>query len=167
MDIRRLVLIKDVVYAEGGLSSIVPVARVAAWAVIGMLAPYFPALFQRKLAMGLAVPWALLAALALEPILSRTDVGKRQLAGVLVALVLGASSVRWVGRQFWYIRTNVSNTTVHPVFVGRDVRQIGSDQSCRLVPAGELMEFGFERHAVVRHSLVPIVLDSVGQLVGS
>src|SRR3954447_22868413 len=34
MDIRRLVLVKDVVYAEGGLSSVVPVARVAACAVI-------------------------------------------------------------------------------------------------------------------------------------
>ena len=34
MDIRRLVLVKDVVYAEGGLSSLVPVVRVAACAVI-------------------------------------------------------------------------------------------------------------------------------------
>lgn len=34
MDIRRLLSIKDVVYAEGGLPSIVPVTRVAACAVI-------------------------------------------------------------------------------------------------------------------------------------
>jgi hypothetical protein len=34
MDIRRLLLVKDVVYAEGGLPSIVPVTRVAACAVI-------------------------------------------------------------------------------------------------------------------------------------
>ena len=34
MDIRRLQVIKDVVYAEGGLSSIAPVTRVAACAVI-------------------------------------------------------------------------------------------------------------------------------------
>jgi hypothetical protein len=34
MDIRRLLLVKDVVYAEGGLPSVVPVTRVAACAVI-------------------------------------------------------------------------------------------------------------------------------------
>jgi hypothetical protein len=34
MDIRRLLLFKDVVYAEGGLPSIIPVTRVAACAVI-------------------------------------------------------------------------------------------------------------------------------------
>lgn len=34
MDIRRLLLVKDVVYAEGGLPSIAPVVRVAACAVI-------------------------------------------------------------------------------------------------------------------------------------
>jgi Amino acid synthesis len=34
MDIRRLTLIKDVVYAEGGLPAITPVTRVAACAVI-------------------------------------------------------------------------------------------------------------------------------------
>ena len=34
MDIRRLLLVKDVVYAEGGLPSIVPATRVAACAVI-------------------------------------------------------------------------------------------------------------------------------------
>jgi hypothetical protein len=34
MDIRRLLLVKDVVYAEGGLPSILPVTRVAACAVI-------------------------------------------------------------------------------------------------------------------------------------
>jgi hypothetical protein len=35
MDIRRLTLIKDVVYAEGGLPATAPVTRVAACAVIG------------------------------------------------------------------------------------------------------------------------------------
>jgi hypothetical protein len=34
MDIRRLTLIKDVVYAEGGLAALTPVTRVAACAVI-------------------------------------------------------------------------------------------------------------------------------------
>jgi hypothetical protein len=34
MDIRRLLMLKDVVYAEGGLSSVAPVTRVAACAVI-------------------------------------------------------------------------------------------------------------------------------------
>ena len=34
MDIRRMLLIKDVVYAEGGLPSMTPVTRVAACAVI-------------------------------------------------------------------------------------------------------------------------------------
>lgn len=95
---------------------------VAAWAVVGTLAPYFPALFQRKLAMGLGIPWALLAAMGLAPILARTEVGKRQVAGVLAVLALSATSVMWIARQFWFIRNNVSNTTVHPVYVGGDVR---------------------------------------------
>ena len=34
MDIRRLMLFKDVVYAEGGLPSVTPVTRVATCAVI-------------------------------------------------------------------------------------------------------------------------------------
>ncbi|MBI3721541.1 MAG: hypothetical protein HY248_03225, partial [Fimbriimonas ginsengisoli] len=36
---------------------------IVSWAALGLIAPYFPALFQRKLAMGLAIPWAILAAL--------------------------------------------------------------------------------------------------------
>lgn len=96
---------------------------VAAWAFVGTLAPYFPALFQRKLAMGLGVPWAILAVLGLAPILARTDAGKRQIGGVLAVLLLSASSVLWVARQFWFIRNNVSNTTVHPVYVGSDVKE--------------------------------------------
>lgn len=94
---------------------------VAAWAVIGTAAPYFPALFERKLAMGLAIPWAILAALGLAPLLARTEVGKRQVAGTFAVLLLCASSFGWLARQFWYIRNDVSNTTVHPVYMPDDV----------------------------------------------
>ncbi|MCO5298286.1 MAG: hypothetical protein M9921_15665 [Fimbriimonadaceae bacterium] len=95
-----------------------------AWAFVGTLAPYFPALFQRKLAMGLGIPWAILAVMGLAPILARTESGKRQVGGVLAILLLSASSVMWVARQFWFIRNNVANTTVHPVYVGSDVQTV-------------------------------------------
>ncbi len=96
---------------------------VAAWAVLGTAALYFPALFERKLAMGLGIPWAILAALGLAPLLGRTEVGKRQVAGTIAVLGLCASSVGWLARQFAFIRNDVSNTTVHSVYIPDDVEK--------------------------------------------
>ncbi len=98
---------------------------ILAWAVMGLVALYFPALFQRKLSMGLSVPWAVLATLGFAEIVKTRERSSRNLATVLAVLVLSATSVLWLARRDPYlIRRDVSNTTVHPVFLNRDEREI-------------------------------------------
>lgn len=97
---------------------------VTAWAMVGLVAIYFPALFQRKLAMGLAIPWALLAAMGLEAILRDRERSARNLSLTLAILVLGGSALRWTFRQVAYASANVSSTTRHPVYLGPDASAI-------------------------------------------
>jgi arabinosyltransferase C len=96
----------------------------ASWAVLGTLAPYFPELFQRKLSMGLAVPWAILAALAIGTVTRKLDRSTRNLVLVLSICLLGATSIRWFAREFELAKRGVSNTTMHPVYLGIDETQI-------------------------------------------
>ena len=95
-----------------------------AWAFVGLVAPYFPALFQRKLAMGLSLPWAILAAGGMALLLRPVPASTRRLALALPMLVLVATSFRWVGRMFTLIGANVSNTTVQPVLYPPETRAI-------------------------------------------
>lgn len=95
-----------------------------AWAVIGLVAPYFPALFQRKLGMLLIVPWAILAAYGLANILQRLDRQPRNLVAALALVVTCIGSLLWMQREFAYIRHNVASTTVHPVFLSSEVEDI-------------------------------------------
>jgi arabinosyltransferase C len=96
-----------------------------AWGVMGIVAIYFPALFQRKLAMGLSVPWAILATVGFKEIVKNADRNTRNLGAVLVILLLAATSISWIIRREPYlIRRDVSSTTVHDVFLGRDEREI-------------------------------------------
>ncbi len=95
-----------------------------AWASVGLIAPYVPTLFQRKLAMGLAIPLGIMAAYGLAEILSRLERSARNLVTVLVILLGAASSALWIQRDFWYIGQNVSNTTVHSIFLTRDADEI-------------------------------------------
>ena len=98
---------------------------ILAWAVMGLIALYFPALFQRKLAMGLSVPWAILATLGFQEMVRSRDRSARNLATVLAILVLGATSILWlVVRDRYLISHDVSVTTVHPVFLNNDERSI-------------------------------------------
>lgn len=96
----------------------------ASWATIGLLAPYFPALFQRKLSMGLAIPWAVLAALAVGTLTRRLDRSTRNLVLVLSIVIVSATSLRWMTREFLLASQNVSNTTTHPVFLSTDAAEI-------------------------------------------
>lgn len=96
----------------------------ASWAVVGTIAPYFPALFQRKLSMGLAVPWAILAALAVGAITRNLDRSTRNLVLVLTIIVASASSFRWIRREFQLASLNVSNTTYHPVYLSTDAAEV-------------------------------------------
>ncbi|HZH98682.1 MAG TPA: hypothetical protein VEX38_06895 [Fimbriimonadaceae bacterium] len=95
---------------------------VGAWAFMGLVIPYFPALFQRKLLMGLGIPWAILAALGIAALLKNVERGPRNLATVLALIVLSASSLRWFVREISLATRNLSNTTVHAVYLGKDVQ---------------------------------------------
>ena len=90
------------------------------WALVGLVAPYFPALFQRKLTMMLAVPWAILGAIGLAQALRRMDRQPRNLVAALALAVCSATSVFWLQREMALVRSNVSSTTVHALHLNRD-----------------------------------------------
>jgi hypothetical protein len=96
-----------------------------AWGVMGLVALYFPALFQRKLSMGLSVPWAILATLGFNELVRKSDRNTRNLGAVLTILLLAGTSISWIiRRELYLIRRDVSNTTMHAVYLGRDEREI-------------------------------------------
>lgn len=95
-----------------------------AWALIGLIAPYFPGLFQRKLAMMLMIPWAFLAAIGVETVLRQLDRNARNLTSALMILLFCATSLLWLQRHLSLVRANVSNTTVHAVYLSRDMQEI-------------------------------------------
>lgn len=97
---------------------------VVTWAVVGLVAVYFPALFQRKLAMGLSVPWAILAGCGAASLLTKLERGQRNLVALLIVPLLCGTSILWTFRQRNYINSDVSNTTVHPVYLPPDVVRI-------------------------------------------
>ena len=94
------------------------------WAIIGLIAPFFPALFQRKLAMGLFVPFGILAGLALAQILASVPKEKRRLPVALAALFVCGSSVLWLVRDAMLRSLNVSNTTLHTTSLSPDLKTI-------------------------------------------
>ncbi len=97
---------------------------VIAWALVGSVAPYYPSLFERKLTMGLSVPWAILAAVGIGSVILDKDRSKRNLITVLTILVLGGTSLRWFFREIELAKLNVSNTTLHSVYLSRDAQTI-------------------------------------------
>lgn len=97
---------------------------ILSWAVMGVIALYFPALFQRKLAMGLSVPWAILAGLGLAEMMKGREQRVRMFAVIASVLVLGLTSLCWLVRELHLIGRDVSNTTVHSVFLGHDEQEI-------------------------------------------
>lgn len=97
---------------------------VVAWAFVGTIAIYFPGLFQRKLAMGLSIPWAILAAYGLASMLAKQDRSMRLLVTSLGVLLLSATSLRWMLREIAFIQANCSRTSVQPVFLTADMQKI-------------------------------------------
>ena len=97
---------------------------IVSWALVGTVAIYFPGLFQRKLTMGLAIPWSLLAALALESLLRERERSSRNLVTALSLIVLGATAVQWTFRELGYAAANVGSTARHPVYLGPDAQRI-------------------------------------------
>lgn len=97
---------------------------IAAWALMGIAIVYFPALYQRKLAMGLSIPWGVLAGWAVYKLVERQEARQRRLTLALAGMVMCATSFFWLQRELYYIAHNVSRTTVQPLFLDRDVRNI-------------------------------------------
>lgn len=94
------------------------------WAIIGLIALYFPALFQRKLTMALAFPWAILCAKGTLGFFKNIHRTSRNF-GLAFAIILACgTSVEWFVREFVLITSNVSETTVQPVFLQRDLSTI-------------------------------------------
>lgn len=92
-----------------------------AWALVGLVAIYFPGLFQRKLAMGLAVPWAVLSGVFIAGALKDAPRSKRNFATAVVLLLFSASSLQWLLREERLLNANVAETTVQPVYLQRDI----------------------------------------------
>ncbi|MEX2244255.1 MAG: hypothetical protein WD716_10470 [Fimbriimonadaceae bacterium] len=91
-----------------------------AWAGVSLIAPYFPALFQRKLSMLLAVPWAIIAAIALARELQGKERQARNLVAALGLSAVCLTSVFWLRRDIELARGGVSKTVVHNLFLSTD-----------------------------------------------
>lgn len=105
-----------------------------AWGIIGLIAPYFPALYERKLAMGLALPWGILAGIGIYQLTQTRLRANRNFASVFFLLILSGSSVQWVFRDIRFIQKNVSSTTVQPAYLtGNEERIIDylADQAAK------------------------------------
>lgn len=94
------------------------------WALAGLAAIYFPALFQRKLAMGIVVPWSMIAALGLFSVLKGLERSTRNLVATLSLCVMCGSSLAWFLREIYFIRADVGRTAVHSVYYSRDTARI-------------------------------------------
>jgi arabinosyltransferase C len=99
-------------------------ALIASWAFVGIIAPYFPALFQRKLTMMLSVPWGILAGIGIAMILEKRERGQRNLLTTLGIIVFAATGVRWITREMTLAKKDVSSTTVHSIYYSTDVTSI-------------------------------------------
>jgi arabinosyltransferase C len=97
---------------------------VVSWAIVGLVAPYFPALFQRKLMMLLSIPWGILAATGLAALFKNCERSQRNLLATLAVVVFSGGCLRWVSREMMQIRKDVSLTTTHPVYIPNQVFEI-------------------------------------------
>jgi arabinosyltransferase C len=95
-----------------------------AWALMGTTMIYFPGLFQRKLAMGLSIPWAILAAYGLEAGLRKQEGSIKTLGSAFAAILIGATSVRWLARELQFIRDNTSRTSIQTVYLDPSAHKI-------------------------------------------
>ncbi len=85
----------------------------AIWALVGLLLPYVPLSFQRKLIMGAHIPLALLAGVGLEALLRRWPI-RRHLALLLVVILLGATNWRWLVQGFKNAQENNTEPGLRP-----------------------------------------------------
>ncbi len=94
------------------------------WVVAGITALYFPALFQRKLIMGLQIPLCIGAGWFIAYISGKFRAHLRSWLAVLCILLIGISSVKWLEREIHMARDNISNTAMHSVYLDPDATAI-------------------------------------------
>lgn len=97
---------------------------VLGWALAGLIIPYFPELFQRKLAAGIAIPWGILATLGIAQIIRRMERNARNMVAVCLIVLVSFTSLLWLNRELQYIKNDVSRTVVQPVFLSRDAQRV-------------------------------------------
>jgi hypothetical protein len=79
------------------------------WAVVGLLIPYLPFSFQRKLAMGVHIPWAILSGVGLAVLLRlrREDgFGRKGIALGAAVLLLSLTPLRWFAVALGNVESN-------------------------------------------------------------
>lgn len=84
------------------------------WILMGIIALYYPGLFQRKLAMLLAVPIGISAAIGLVRL--PIEPGRLKMATLLAGVSLGLSGVFWIARESMMPVKNLSNTTMQRIY---------------------------------------------------
>jgi hypothetical protein len=108
-----------------GLPDGIWMALPVVWAVIGFAVPYAPVSFQRKMAMGLHLPLALLAGIALDRIAGHlaTRVPPRVaaparagIATAVIALTAPTNAVNLSRHVIAAVTQNISSNNFHPVY---------------------------------------------------
>lgn len=141
-----------------------------AWLAIGIVAPYYPAFFQRKLGMMIAVPYGVLAGVGLAMVATRLpSLSLRAFTSAVGCFLLSLTSVRWVQRELQMIEDDVSNTTVHRVYLDKDaaeilniVRQKKTNRDVLLAHPGVPLRLGQDEYDVVISDLNPIMTGWAG-----
>ncbi|MEO7454078.1 MAG: hypothetical protein ABIV13_04880 [Fimbriimonadales bacterium] len=92
-----------------------------AWIVVGVIALYYPGLFQRKLAMALALPAGIAAAVGLSGVAALRNM---RYVYVLVIAALGATGIFWLARETGMATRNTSNTTMQSIYWPAEIGEI-------------------------------------------
>lgn len=136
-----------------------------AWVAVALVAPYYPGLFQRKLGMMIALPYGILAALAISAILTKiSSQAIRNIAALGMSVLLSLSSIKWIQRELEMIRENISNTTMHRVYLDKDateilrfVRESNVQNKTVLAQPGAALKIGDDAFQVILPDLNPIL----------
>ncbi len=148
----------------------VALGLVFAWAVVAIIAIYYPGLFQRKLGMMIALPYGILAGLGLALVISKIRSAPIRAVSVgAIVLALSLTSIRWIQRELEMIHDNVSNTTVHRVFLDKDSSEIlrlllirRAEGEVLLARPGVPVRLGDDKYDVAIPDLNPILTGWAG-----
>ncbi|MEN6521711.1 MAG: hypothetical protein ABFD46_11255 [Armatimonadota bacterium] len=95
------------------------VLMLAIWSIIGFAVPYLPVAQQRKLVMGLHIPLAILATIAIAAAVRRAGPRFSALAAVLIVAALVPSNLYFMMRDIRYIGSMTTGPGFRP-YISRD-----------------------------------------------